>query len=398
MPERTSITQVVQIGAETTAGTQVAATKKFQTLGIEPSPNAEIDKFRPAGTKYNHLTALSKEWVVANVSGRGSYTEIVYALSSIIDAATITTPMGATNARLWTFTPDTSAADAPQSYTVQHGSSVRADRFTYGTFVEFGMTFNRTSIDITGSMIGEALEDGITMTAVRQVTDGVTNTDTSLVSATASFTSEDVGAEVSGTGITSGTKIASVTNGTTVVLDTATTATATGVTVNIGVISSVELVPILASQVSVYMDSSAAGLGGTQLTRVLSAEFKMSNRFNALWVLDATQASFVALVEIEPEVMLSVMVEADSNGMALLTAMRNGTRKFIRVEATGATDSIESGQDYTFTLDFSGEVTATGGFSDQDGVYAFQVDFTAIHDDTWGKAYEVAVKNALTAL
>ena len=68
----------------------------------------------------------------------------------------------------------------------------------------------------------------------RTVTDGVLNTNTSLVSASASFTSADVGRAVAGSGITVGTTIDSVSNTTTVVLSDATTATATGVTVLIG--------------------------------------------------------------------------------------------------------------------------------------------------------------------
>ena len=68
----------------------------------------------------------------------------------------------------------------------------------------------------------------------RTVTDGVLNTDTSLVSATAAFTGADVGREVAGTGITAGTTIASIVDATEVVLSAATTATATGVTVLIG--------------------------------------------------------------------------------------------------------------------------------------------------------------------
>jgi Concanavalin A-like lectin/glucanases superfamily/Pectate lyase superfamily protein len=69
------------------------------------------------------------------------------------------------------------------------------------------------------------------VSAGRQVTDGVTSTSTSLVSASASFTTGDVGRQVGGAGINTGTYIASVTNSTTVVLSAPTTATATGVTV-----------------------------------------------------------------------------------------------------------------------------------------------------------------------
>jgi hypothetical protein len=76
-------------------------------------------------------------------------------------------------------------------------------------------------VDIYGSPTG----------TTRTVTDGVTNTDTSLVSATAAFVAGDVGANVWGAGIPANTHIISVTNATTVVLSAATTATATAVTV-----------------------------------------------------------------------------------------------------------------------------------------------------------------------
>lgn len=71
-------------------------------------------------------------------------------------------------------------------------------------------------------------------TETRVVTDGATtNTSTTLTSATAAFTSNDVGAAITGTGIPALTTIASVTNATTVVLSAAATATATGVTVTV---------------------------------------------------------------------------------------------------------------------------------------------------------------------
>ncbi len=63
----------------------------------------------------------------------------------------------------------------------------------------------------------------------RTVSDGATNSNTTVTSATAAFASPaDVGAVIAGPGIPSGTLIASVTNSTTVVLSVAATATATG--------------------------------------------------------------------------------------------------------------------------------------------------------------------------
>lgn len=67
------------------------------------------------------------------------------------------------------------------------------------------------------------------------VTDGVTtNTSTTVTSATARFTFNDIGISISGAGIPASTTIASVTNGTTAVLSAAATASASGVTFTLG--------------------------------------------------------------------------------------------------------------------------------------------------------------------
>ena len=163
MAERSSLTQNIQIGVESTPGTPVAATKRLQSIGIEPSVSVETSPFRPIGSKFNALSTLGKEWVEASITGRGTYTELQYALSSVMTTAVASQPVAGT--QKWTFTPANRDADTPKTFTVEHGSSVRADRFSYGLVTEFGMTFNRDAIEVTGSMMGRALEDGITMTS-----------------------------------------------------------------------------------------------------------------------------------------------------------------------------------------------------------------------------------------
>lgn len=329
MPERSSLNQVIQIGVEVTAGTAVAADKKFQSIGIEPTPNLEIDQFRPMGQKYRALATLSKEWTTANISGRGSYTELVYLLSSVVDTAVIATPGGGTLARTWTFTPDSFDDDAPKTFTVEHGSSVRADSFTHGIVTEFGMSFSRDTVEVSGSMLGQAITDDITLT---------------------------------------------------------------------GAPTDITLVPIHAKDLLVYMDTTAAGLGSTKLTRVLSVDFTLGSRFSPVWVIDDTEASFVAVIESEPDLTMSIMMEADAEGMARLTDVRAGSTKFIRVFAQDATEIDVATNNYEFTLDFAGKVSDTGGFSDADGVYAIEWTFVGVHDATWTKAYEFVLQNALTAL
>lgn len=88
------------------------------------------------------------------------------------------------------------------------------------------------SYDAGSFLDAETVMDTLVGSA-RTVKDAVTNTDTSLVSATANFTQDDVGASVTGTNIFVPTTIASVTNGTTVVLSHVTTGTGSALTVTV---------------------------------------------------------------------------------------------------------------------------------------------------------------------
>lgn len=329
MPERSSLNQSVQIGVETTAGTAVAATKRLSSLSIEPSISVEKDNFRPSGQKFHTLSSLGKEWVEASLGGRATYDEIIYPLSSVLTTAVVTTPdaAGAPTARRWVFTPSQTAEDTPRTFTIEHGSAVRAGRFTYGLVTEFSMSFNRESIEVGGSMMGRALTDGITLTA----------------SPTA-----------------------------------------------------LPLVPVLPTQVSVYLDTTSAALGTTKLTRLISGEFSLGSRFGPVWVMDAANTSYVAHVETEPDLTCTLTLQADSEGMGLLARLRDGATRFLRIEAIGAL--LGGTTTYRLTIDMAVKISDTGGFSDEDGVYAIEFTALGVFDSTYAKAVEVTVVNTQTAL
>jgi hypothetical protein len=130
-----------------------------------------------------------------------------------------------------------------------------------------------------------------TYVGTRVVTDGVTtNTSTTLTSATAAFSSFDVGAAITGTGIPGGATIASVTNATTVVLSAAATATGSGVSVTIA-------------------RTTANGLAGFQAA--LIADWGASGTISAqlpstFQVLVNSNAPTVALVLVNANLILSV--------------------------------------------------------------------------------------------
>lgn len=165
MATRASVFQGIQLGVEVTPGTAVAANRRLPGMTIQPGPRLEIMQHRPAGSKYLGLTAAGKDHSEARVGGIATYDELLYGFSSAIDAATITTPVGATLARNWQFVSANNAPDAGVSYTIQQGASDRAHRVAGALFRDFGITMDRNAVNLTGQIIARKLNDGITLTA-----------------------------------------------------------------------------------------------------------------------------------------------------------------------------------------------------------------------------------------
>jgi len=159
----------------------------------------------------------------------------------------------------------------------------------------------------------------------------------------------------------------------------------------------VALVPVLPTQVSVYLASTAAGLAGaTALQRVISASWALENRFGMLWALNRANNSWVAHVEVEPKLVCTLKVEADAEGMGLLTHLRAGSSQFLRIEAQGAL--IETTYYHKLVIDTAAKVAEVSEFQDADGVYAIEWTLNGVYDATWAKATEIAVTNLLATL
>lgn len=160
------------------------------------------------------------------------------------------------------------------------------------------------------------------------------------------------------------------------------------------------LIPILPTQVDVkYADTQAGLAGASALGRVLSVDWQISDRFNPVWPLNTTTGSaggFATVVEAAPKSQLKIKLEADSEGMALLTNATASSTKFFRVQAVGGL--IASTYYYTLQLDFAGKVTDVSDFSDEDGVFAVEWTLDAVHDATWGKALEIQLTNTQATL
>lgn len=328
MPERSSLTQGVQVGVETVPGTNVAANKKFVSIGITPSVQMDPMEFRPMGSKYNTIVTPGKEWVTADIEGVGSYTELLYFLSSCVVApgAPVTVD---TSGRTWTFSSSATSEDTVKTLTVEQGGVVRAHKFNYGMVTQLELTFNRDGVEVGGAMIGQALSDNIVLTA------GPTT---------------------------------------------------------------MSQIPILPTDIDVYLDTTSAGLGTTKLLRVLETKWTLGDRFNPVWVLNSTLGSYAAVVESEPTAQVTLLVEADTEGMAQLAQMRAGTTKFLQIRATSPQLAGAATAKYSLKIDQAVKVADVGDFSDEDGVYAIEWTFDIVYDGTWGKAFTIDLVNKETTL
>lgn len=319
MADRMLVSEVQQIGVESTAGTAVTPTIQFVGLNIDIDTNLEVDEFKPAGQLPESIVAPRQEWASGSLSGFPTYTEIAYPLSNLLGAATITTPSGATNARRWLWEPDEATPWTPKTWTLRRGvPGGTAEESAYLLLSGLRLTFSRTAApEISGDLFGRRL---------------------------------DYTASMATTGISTQTNV-----------------------------------PILATQVDVYLDATSGGLGGTQLTRDFAFEWAISDLFDMIWPLNSSLASFSAHSVKAPTIEAMLRMGNDAAGRALVTNMRAGSTVFVRLVANGGTDSIESGQDYQLTIDTALKVMSAPSRADENGLSTLEWSFRNVYDADWGK-------------
>lgn len=326
MAERSSLNQVVQMGPEATPGVAQAATRRLQSVSIEPTPVFEVDTFRSTGSKYQNMTTKTHEASEASIEGRPTYTELPYLLASIVGVPTVTPNADDPALNDWLFESSNTEDDVVKTFTIEHGSSVRADRFTYGLVNELTLSISKDSFEVSGSMIGGPIEDNVEMT-----TEGVTL---------------------------------------------------------------LELIPMLADDVCVYVDTTPAALGTTKLTRLNSVEWSIGSRFSHVDVIDCEADGPAAHVEVEPDLTGSINVEADEQGMRFLETLRDGDTVYMRIAVTS-----KKYPGLKMWIDTAFNISDSGGFDDQDGLYSIEWSLVGTAQAAWeGRAFRVIVTNALTEL
>jgi hypothetical protein len=307
MAERAAISQVTQLGVETTSGTAVPANKKLASIGFGLQPNLETRTIKPAGAKYPTQVVVGRDWTSLSVAGDAAYDDLGFVACSALCVPTKT----GVGPYSHSFIPKVSGSDVVSTFTIERGepNPLLNDRVAGVQMNELALAFSREAVEVSGAALGKAIEFNTTQTATPAV---------------------------------------------------------------------LPLLPLLPNNVCVYVDPTSAALGTTKQLRVLNASWGIGGRYNPLFVLDCAQASYVALIEAEPTITITLNVEADVQGNALLTTYgRPGAVAFIRIECIK-----DAG--HGLTIDTAAVVTGIGERGDQDGVYAYEVTFSGVSSATWG--------------
>jgi hypothetical protein len=268
---RPYVSQGVQIGVETTSGTAVPANKKLMAYRIDPHVAVETTQYRPSGYLVPSAAAVNTEATEADFEGPIDYQNIVYPLSSIFGAATISQPASVPSPTvyewLWNFTGK--SVITPKTFSVEVGDSTRAVKFNYGAFTGMDLSIERTGDNtVSGSMMGRALTTGGTLTA----------TPTEIEMLPVNGNHWDVFTATTGAGLTAGTKLLAIYD------------------------------------------------AGLSFGDILAAEYTLNSAntsFNSLYINE------------DPSFEWTMTLGADATSEGFIANMRAGTKNFIRLQATG---------------------------------------------------------------
>jgi hypothetical protein len=163
VPEVSSLFSGSQIGVEVTSGTGVAANKLLRYLSYAPSIDLTFNRFRPQGQLVASAVTPGMDSTGWALDGQGSYSELIYPFSGLLGAAVITTVE--TTASRWVWTPAGRTEITPKTFTVETGSSIRAQKATYVTQSGIELTWNRSEgIAVSGDAFGQQIQDNIALT------------------------------------------------------------------------------------------------------------------------------------------------------------------------------------------------------------------------------------------
>lgn len=328
-----NINDSTRVAIESVAGTAPGTGyRELKSTSIKPMLDAELQKFKPQGYRFTTTAIENREWSASAISGIPDFNELQLLLD-MIKKATPALESGASGAYKRTYAPSHNSPNTKDTLTAQTINGSFIEQASYGTLESLNLKGDISKSELGGNIL------------FQQVLDSINDS------------------------LSAGTLAGGVPPA---------------------------QVPISSAYWKVYMENSAAALSGATAlgggSLPFAFEFLLSALSGAVFGLDGI-LTFAETVETDPTSQLKVTMAYGSVALGLKTAMRAGTKKFIRIEAVGP--EIEVGHNYTLTMDFCVLVTAKPDDNENQGAKAMTWTFDVAYDTTWGKAYQIELINAV---
>jgi hypothetical protein len=150
--------------------------------------------------------------------------------------------------------------------------------------------------------------------------------------------------------------------------------------------------PLDPAGIGIWIDTAHANLGTTRMLRVFDGGISLGNLFGGIWPLNESKASFDGIISLQPESETTFNIMADAAGKALLTALKNGDRRFLRWAIKGP--QIGAGPaTYLLQFDVAVEVIDVDAMADDDGIYIMPLTLAPVADEDWSSALQVTLVN-----
>lgn len=430
MTTRARVFEGSAIGPEVTPGTAVPATRRLIGTSISPKIMTEHTTSRPRGSRMITGGVTNKEWGEAAIDEEQAlYTDPVFLLSGLLGPPSISLVSSGVYLHEWD--PLNWNGLVPKPFTVESGGFVQARRMPYGIVKSLGMEGSRDGVTLSGDMLGQKITENHTLTGGTAEVQTLSKTGTvsagtftisymgettaalafgasnaTVLAALEALPNIDTGDVALGGGPVNTTPVTITFAGryafSDVPLMTVDSALLTGGG-SYGIVQSTpgapptetSYVPISADDWDFYLDTTAAGWGGTKLTRCFAWNWRISDMYGPVWPGNTSNPSWADIVDLAPGTEFGFRVEGNSTGLGFLTQLRSGDLVFPRIKCTGPTLGAST---YMAALDFAVEITGITDDEDEDGVYAVSYNGEIAYDPTSKKYLSFDWRNNISAI
>lgn len=157
--------------------------------------------------------------------------------------------------------------------------------------------------------------------------------------------------------------------------------------------------PVSMSDVDVFIDTTSAGLGTTKWTDVMSCSLTIPSKITPKFVLNTTSKSIHELVQTQlEEARIVVRAEYNAQSRAIHDAMMTDSLpfRFIRIIAIG--DIVTLATPQKFQVNAAVKLESVTELEDIGGIYGYEYTFRLVYNETFTRALDFTVVNAISAL